>query len=136
MGIGAREIMILLVIALLLFGASRLPTLARSLGRSARILKAEAKGLSDESDNPDEEGAAPPAQQAGQQAGHDRPQGQQPGYDAPPPAQSAGYARPQGPAHGYGHHQARPVPRASLEGPAARSDDREELPRERPATDR
>ncbi|WP_017539124.1 MULTISPECIES: twin-arginine translocase TatA/TatE family subunit [Nocardiopsis] len=43
-----RTVLILLLIALLLFGATKLPTLARSLGRSARILKSEAKGLVDE----------------------------------------------------------------------------------------
>src|SRR5690625_1193196 len=43
-------IAILVILALLLFGAKKLPDLARSLGRSARILKAESKGLVDEDD--------------------------------------------------------------------------------------
>ncbi|MFV2195394.1 Sec-independent protein translocase subunit TatA [Nocardiopsis sp. LOL_012] len=41
-------IAILVVLALLLFGAKKLPDLARSVGRSARILKAESKGLIDD----------------------------------------------------------------------------------------
>lgn len=36
---------ILIVVAVVLFGARRLPDAARSLGRSARILKAELSGL-------------------------------------------------------------------------------------------
>ena len=43
--IGAPELIILLVVLMLLFGAKRLPDSARSLGRSMRILKAETKGL-------------------------------------------------------------------------------------------
>jgi sec-independent protein translocase protein TatA len=42
------ELLILLFIILLLFGAKKLPDMARSLGRSARILKAETKGLADD----------------------------------------------------------------------------------------
>lgn len=48
-------IVILVILALLLFGAKKLPDLARSLGRSARILKAEGKGLVDE-ESANEEG--------------------------------------------------------------------------------
>lgn len=49
--------LILLLVILLLFGAKRLPDLARGLGRSARILKAETEGLrTDET-----AAAAPPA---------------------------------------------------------------------------
>jgi sec-independent protein translocase protein TatA len=48
--------LILILIVLLLFGAKRLPDLARGLGRSARILKSETEGLRTE-----ETPAAPPA---------------------------------------------------------------------------
>lgn len=40
------------LIALVVFGAKRLPESARSLGRSARILKAEAKGLHEDGVGP------------------------------------------------------------------------------------
>ncbi len=45
---GTPELLIIAVVVLLLFGAKRLPEMARSLGRSARILKAETKGLHDD----------------------------------------------------------------------------------------
>ena len=43
MNLGAREIIVLLVVVLVLFGAKRLPDSARSLGRSMRIFKSEMK---------------------------------------------------------------------------------------------
>jgi sec-independent protein translocase protein TatA len=46
--LGGPELIIILVVVLLLFGASRLPKLARSLGESAKELKA---GMGDDSDN-------------------------------------------------------------------------------------
>src|SRR5688572_16268636 len=42
------EIVIILALLLLLFGAKRLPDASRSLGRSLRIFKAETKGLRDD----------------------------------------------------------------------------------------
>ncbi len=47
-GIGPPEIILILVIILLLFGAKKLPDLARGVGRSLRIFKAETKGLSED----------------------------------------------------------------------------------------
>mgnify|MGYP006198922115 CR=1 FL=1 len=45
MNLGPREIVILLIVVLLLFGAKRLPDSARSLGRSMRIFKSEMKEM-------------------------------------------------------------------------------------------
>lgn len=42
------HIAVLVVVLILLFGAKRLPDASRSLGRSLRILKAEAKGLQED----------------------------------------------------------------------------------------
>ncbi|HJD85535.1 Sec-independent protein translocase subunit TatA [Kitasatospora aureofaciens] len=51
-------IVVVVVVAIVLFGAKRLPELARSLGQSMRILKSEAKAMRTDGE-PD--GAAPPA---------------------------------------------------------------------------
>ena len=48
--LGAPEIILILLVILLLFGAKRLPDTARSIGRSLRIFKAETKGLVDDDD--------------------------------------------------------------------------------------
>ncbi|MFF1697764.1 Sec-independent protein translocase subunit TatA [Streptomyces sp. NPDC058257] len=54
---GLSEIAIILIVVILVLGAKKLPELARSAGKSARILKAEAKAMKNEEE------------QAGEQAG-------------------------------------------------------------------
>lgn len=46
--IGATEIILILLVLILLFGARKLPELARGSGRALRIFKAETKGLVDD----------------------------------------------------------------------------------------
>ena len=49
-GLGSREIIILAAILVLLFGAKKIPELARSIGEAVRHLK---NGFSDEKDTTD-----------------------------------------------------------------------------------
>ncbi|MGH3362288.1 MAG: Sec-independent protein translocase subunit TatA [Nocardioides sp.] len=51
MGLGPTELFIILGIIILLFGAAKLPELARGSGRALRIFKSETKGLMDEDDD-------------------------------------------------------------------------------------
>ncbi|AYV32169.1 twin arginine translocase protein A [Streptomyces sp. ADI95-16] len=46
---GISEIAIILIIIVLVFGAKKLPELARSMGKSARILKSEARAMKGDS---------------------------------------------------------------------------------------
>lgn len=50
MNVGATELLVILAVLLLLFGASQLPKLARSLGQSARELR---HGFEGEPEPPD-----------------------------------------------------------------------------------
>ena len=75
---------ILILIVLLLFGAKRLPDLARGVGRSLRIFKAETDGLKNDLKAGDDEPAAPIAQA--------------PAAPAVPPAPAAP-AQPEGPRY-------------------------------------
>jgi sec-independent protein translocase protein TatA len=53
-GIGTQEIVLILIVLVLLFGAKKLPELARGSGRALRIFKAETKGLLEDEDDPDQ----------------------------------------------------------------------------------
>ena len=51
--LGPPEIILILVVLVLLFGAKRLPDAARSLGRSMRIFKSEVKEMKHDDDSDD-----------------------------------------------------------------------------------
>jgi sec-independent protein translocase protein TatA len=65
--LGAPEIILILVVLVLLFGAKRLPGAARSLGQSMRIFKTEVKemGKDDDSAAKPEPAPAPPREVEG-----------------------------------------------------------------------
>jgi sec-independent protein translocase protein TatA len=63
-GLGTTEILIILLVLVLLFGAKKLPELARGSGRALRIFKAETKGLmDDENDGVDDKFKTPEQKQ-------------------------------------------------------------------------
>lgn len=47
-GLRPQELLIILLIVVVLFGAKKLPQLARGMGQSLRIFKSETRSLSDE----------------------------------------------------------------------------------------
>ncbi len=49
--LGAPEIILIILVIVLLFGAKKLPDLARGSGRALRIFKAETKGLMDDDED-------------------------------------------------------------------------------------
>ena len=53
------HLILLLLVIVVVFGSKRLPDSARALGRSMRILKAEAKGMHDDDDQPSAQVGAP-----------------------------------------------------------------------------
>ncbi|MCX4720623.1 Sec-independent protein translocase subunit TatA [Streptomyces virginiae] len=58
------EILVIVGLVILLFGAKKLPDMARSLGKSARILKSEAKAMKKDGESDDAAPAAPADQSA------------------------------------------------------------------------
>ena len=60
--LGGWELVILIGVLVLLFGAKRLPDMARSIGQSARVFKGEMKGMKgDDAPSASEAPAAPAA---------------------------------------------------------------------------
>ena len=60
-GLGPTELLIIVAVIVLLFGAKKLPELARGSGRALRIFKAETKGLLEDDD--DDESKTPEQRQ-------------------------------------------------------------------------
>ena len=52
-GLGIQEILLILVIALLLFGAARLPEIGRALGKAINEFKKAMQGTQGDSENKD-----------------------------------------------------------------------------------
>jgi TatA/E family protein of Tat protein translocase len=75
--LGAGEWLIILLVIVVLFGSAKLPTLARSLGKSMRILKAETKGLRADDDDSPAESAAQGTPAQGSQTQGSQTQGSQ-----------------------------------------------------------
>ncbi len=82
--LGPTEIILILLVLVLLFGAKKLPELARGSGRALRIFKAETKGLIDDDDaTKTDEQRAIEAQHAADSARYTQPV-TQPTYEAQP----------------------------------------------------
>jgi len=56
---GGWELILIVLVIMLLFGAKKLPELARGSGRALRIFKAETKGLVDDDDDQPESTKTP-----------------------------------------------------------------------------
>lgn len=76
--LGAGEILVVLVAGLLLFGAEKLPSLARALGRSLNEMRTAANDLSGavfDNESPARPGDAVPGQSSRESQGEDRREG-------------------------------------------------------------
>lgn len=83
------ELILIVIVIVLLFGAKRMPDAARSVGRSLRIFKAETKGLADDSASKPE--ALPAASDASEPAAPSAPATPTaPAAEAPAPERTEG----------------------------------------------
>lgn len=70
---GRNEIIIIALVVVLLFGAPKLPQMARAIGKSMRILKDETKSLSDDDKKADDASEAAPHSESKVADGTDEP---------------------------------------------------------------
>ncbi len=101
-GIGIQEIVIILIVGLLVFGAARLPKIARSLGQGIKEFKKTVKGLDEDEEDEGKSRVKYVQQQPPQFQSQQYPQGQQytqgpvqPPYATGPQGQGYGGGTPQ-----------------------------------------
>lgn len=114
-GLQGWHLVIIIVLAIVLFGAPKLPGMARSIGQSLRIFKSEVKQMKDENNNDRASGTDPVEgrvmdhhQQPYNPVRQDdtgRPQGSPGQYRADGSSQAA---NPQGPSHQNGNSSTNP----------------------------
>ena len=108
-GIGMQEILIVLIVGLLVFGAARLPKIARSLGLGIKEFKKTVKGLDDDDSENNKIKYVqnqPPISQQQYNSGM-----QQPGFTPNPQYnqnQPGGAGQPQTPGSGFGQAGTQP----------------------------
>jgi len=90
-GIGVQEIVIILIVGLLVFGAARLPKIARSLGQGIKEFKKTVKGLEDDDDESTSKMRYVQNQPPNYQGQQQYPQGQQ--YQQGPGQQPSQYSQ-------------------------------------------
>jgi sec-independent protein translocase protein TatA len=82
--LGPTELILIVLVIVLLFGASKLPELARGSGRALRIFKAETKGLMDDDKEDETNVSSAPTSAAQSQAQLEIEAKQRGGRTAPP----------------------------------------------------
>ncbi len=70
---GGWELIVIVLVIVLLFGARKLPELARGTGQALRIFKAETKGLVDEEDETKPEQLPPSSAESQESAPESKP---------------------------------------------------------------
>ena len=80
LGLGATELIIILVLVMVIFGVSRIPDAMQGLGRGLRLFKDETRGLMDE----DDKAGSKPATRPSDPQGRPMELGARPAPPAPP----------------------------------------------------